>query len=102
MCNFLVAPVSRHSFLFQLQMETHRDQDGLELRSVGGKQLLHSTAEVESGQSKSASVFEGANNGDPDQELYSGHTANDKRDMQRMGKKQEFRVSRDKCLLTLA
>ncbi|OAQ85066.1 amino acid transporter [Purpureocillium lilacinum] len=72
-------------------METHRDQDGLELRSVGGKQLLHSTAEVESGQSKSASVFEGANNGDPDQELYSGHTANDKRDMQRMGKKQEFR-----------
>ena len=76
-------------------MAAFGDQEGLELRSVGsasGKQPLHAAAEVGPARRKGDIVFQGGHEDGLDEDLDSDYTANDRRDMQRMGKKQEFRV----------
>ncbi|KAJ6446909.1 primary-amine oxidase [Purpureocillium lavendulum] len=75
-------------------MATLGEQDGLELRSMGsaaGKQPLHVAAEVGPVQRKNGIVVQGAHEDGLGEESDSDYTANDRRDMQRMGKKQEFR-----------
>ncbi|KAM4060949.1 amino acid permease [Hirsutella rhossiliensis] len=66
--------------------------DGLEMTSMGRnrpeKLAQDSTGEVETGPAWELSP---RGSGDLAEDLRDGYTANDRRDMQRMGKKQEFR-----------
>lgn len=62
--------------------------DGLEMATMGqGKLARLSTGEAEAWPESSR-----GDSSDLPDHLRDGHTANDRRDMQRMGKKQEFRV----------
>lgn len=64
--------------------------DGLEMAGMGNKLAQQdSTAEIETGADGELSP---RHSGDLPEDLRDGYTANDRRDMQRMGKKQEFRV----------
>lgn len=81
-------------------MADPKDYYGCEMgpvRSTGsGKQAQHTAGEVEAGVRERLPPGEDDEPLDEDlrADLQAGFTDNDRRDMQRMGKKQEFRVRR--------
>ncbi|GJN66050.1 hypothetical protein PLICBS_000066 [Purpureocillium lilacinum] len=71
-------------------MEIPKDQNNIELRCVGNKGHSHAAAAAKTEIGGNTLAFDESFDRDRNQGPYTGHTSNDERDMQRMGKKQEF------------